>query len=568
MNSSRWPLLLLVIVLLLGVILFFRAPGDQPRQFLVDSPSNDAPITLPPVEPGSLSPRENVIIRTPGSGEGKFEWRVRVLDELSQAPVDGAELRLVGEASTSLLGETNADGFWRGKVDSPEDSWSLALVAEGYLDRRLTCTSQTQTITLAPEGQIRGVVLGRSTAIQDAQYWVIAWPSNLATAQVLAPISALPNEHTTLSRVAPDGTFELRGLHKARLYSLVCVGEGFGTEEIPRRIPADGRSITISIAPLHGAVVSYTRQDGSPLRTSKHVFQDLPHSPYGVNKLSGSVVESNSPNAIVLGLAEVASETFANARVMIVLNHEPEKPVMVEYAAARPGYVPVSGQLALPRIGREIPRIKIPMEEWAEEWGSVRLRITGGPMIERRPFTYGSTPDAIVQVVSLDHLAAPLEVPLSLSSPWPDLADRQLEVGPIPAGRYKISLVSVLDSIGEISDDVLTSELAQEVLIEPSNEAMASFDIGARALLRAELMDGVAVYSGAVSLALFNEEGGMAVFSLAGPPYRVPLAPAIPLSVGVPAGFRGVGPNAGFSPIPVVLLPGKESSVQVTLPKG
>jgi hypothetical protein len=157
---------------------------------------------------------------------------------------------------------------------------------------------------------------------------------------------------------------------------------------------------------------------------------------------------------------------------------------------------------------------------------------------------------------------------LSLSSPWPDLADRQLEVGPIPAGRYKISLVSVLDSIGEISDDVLTSELAQEVLIEPSNEAMASFDIGARALLRAELMDGVAVYSGAVSLALFNEEGGMAVFSLAGPPYRVPLAPAIPLSVGVPAGFRGVGPNAGFSPIPVVLLPGKESSVQVTLPKG
>lgn len=568
MRSSRWPLILLVIILLLGVILFFRVPSDQPQQSLVDSPSNDAPITLPPVEPGSLSPRENVIIRTPGGDEGKIEWRVQVLDELSQAPIEGAELRLVGEDSISLLGETSADGFWLGKVDSSEDSWSLALEAEGYLERNLTCTSQTQTITLSPEGQIRGVVLGRSTTLQDAQYWVIAWPSNLATAQALAPIAALPNEHTTLSRVEPDGTFELRGLHRARLYSLVCVGEGYGTKEIPRRIPADGRSITVSIAPLHGAVVSYTRQDGSPLHTSKHVFQDLPHSPYGVNKLSGSVVESNSPNAIVLGLADVVSETFANARVMIVLNHEPEKPVLVEYAAARPGYVPISGQIALPRIGREISRIKIPMEEWAEAWGSVTLRITGGPMIERRPFSYGNTPDAIVQVVSLDHLAAPLEVPLSLSSPWPDLADRQLEVGPIPAGRYKISLVSVLDSIGAISDDVLTSELAQEVLIGPSSVATASFDIGARALIRAEFLDGDALYSGPVPLALFNEDGGMVVFSLAGPPYRVPLAPAIPLSVGVPVGFRGVGPNAGFSPVPVVLLPGKESTIQVTLPKG
>lgn len=566
MTRTQWTVLVALTVL--GLALLLLNPGRRETETQETRVTIVGTVPIAPVQPGRLETGQPEFARSELPSNAARQWRVLILDAVTRLPIPTARLQLILENRPYSLGSTSTEGYWEGQIPDAMASWLVLAQADGYLDQEMSCDAQTVEITLNPAGSIRGTVHAEGlTDVSSHSFWVIAWRSEVSDQIALAPMEHLPNDYTTLAPVQEDGAFILENLERDVSYSLLCVGEGYGTPELLRRVRADGQSVVLTIAPVHGVLITFRDSLGGPLRAASALFQELPHTNYRVLSEPSEVLAFTSPNAVVLGLKEAVMENLANSLAALTFKRSPVDPV-IEYSAVRPGYRQVTGAFTVPQILDGLPRVEVAMSPWAEKWGKVEVRIKNSNPPSGREFNYGTTPDAVVRLVARDLLADPLEVPLVLEMAWPDLSKPTLIVGPLPAGFYSVALNSMVEELQSSSDENPQGGLVQEVEIRDGEIAQIVFDASMRSCLNLDPRDGGAAYLGPLVVMLENSEGGGAHFSFGGPPYRIPLMPALPVTVGLVPGFRGLPPGHHFAPVPVALIPGLQSELVIHLPAG
>ncbi len=506
----KWPAYLSVGALLCAGVLYLGWSSSRPSgpALLPESPGRGdvlVPEGLQGMEGRTVLDVDRQDVRIPAGNAGR--WALQIEGD-SGFPVAGARVDRWGVDGTEYVGSCDERGVLFIEEAGPQ---TIIVSHPGYATRSDwvdALEGEQHSVRLAPEGRIRGRVVGQDGGAVGAGWFVLAWETTRGEPASRHASRALAGDPSTfLCSTDQEGSFEIGSLTPGTKYTLGAAGYGaLSGEPLAGIVPGD-ENVVLAVEAAYGILVRLADADGGPMRASSRgsrgLIIQLPSESDGLRFGSSTLRHLLFPDR---------TERAADEVLIVVTATDGRSAVEGLRVRARyPGYDPLDVEVVAFPLHNGLAQYDVSLMRRVDGFGNLVLTFLRCPLTAA-----GSSrtlfPEGHVSLLSDE--GSTLEYFLS------GFSDREERIEGIPFGSYRILVSAASGSIVHPvpGEDFQTIAIG----IDPVHLAL---DLGHLAALELDVLDESGdAYSGPIQLLLGKGfgirpgAGGMVFFESR--PYR------------------------------------------------